>query len=498
VHRSRGRQILASVAALAIVSVLGFLWADSLLPGAYGVVTEGHADHGGVPQTVGGVAGGRGVPVTDVVADPARPSDVVVDLVARRERATLPSGREVDGYTLNGATPGPLIRARQGQLVEVRLLNENVEDGVTLHWHGVDVPGAMDGVAGVTQDAVAPGERFVYRFVADQVGTYWYHSHQMSHEQVRRGLLGMLVVDPPVGDDAAPEHTEVLDVPALVHIYDGHRTVNGVDGSLRVEAPPGNPVRVRVANTDNGPMPVWVSGAPSHVLAVDGTDVNAPPATSDTWVLVTAGGRVDLGVDMPADGSPVRVELGGSAAVILGLGAALDDPPDRTPRPPTRLDLLTYGTPAPTGLDVAAPDRTFAYVIGRRPGFVKGRPGMWWTVNGRLYPDVPTFVVSEGDVVRMRIENRSGDVHPMHLHGHHAVVLSHNDVPATGSPWWVDSLDVADGDTYEIAFVADNPGIWADHCHNLPHAAEGLVAHLVYAGYTTPFHVGGSAGNAPE
>jgi FtsP/CotA-like multicopper oxidase with cupredoxin domain len=82
---------------------------------------------------------------------------------------------------------------------------------------------------------------------------------------------------------------------------------------------------------------------------------------------------------------------------------------------------------------------------------------------------------AEGDVVRMRISNRSGEVHPMHLHGHHAVVLSRNGVAATGSPWWVDSLNVGNGESYEIAFVADNPGIWMDHCHNLPHAAEAGV-----------------------
>jgi FtsP/CotA-like multicopper oxidase with cupredoxin domain len=108
------------------------------------------------------------------------------------------------------------------------------------------------------------------------------------------------------------------------------------------------------------------------------------------------------------------------------------------------------------------------------------------------------FMVAEGDVVRMTLENHSGEAHPMHLHGHHAVVLSRNGVPASGSPWWVDSLDVASGDSYEIAFVADNPGIWMDHCHNLPHAAEGLVAHLAYTGVTTPFRIGGQADNEPE
>lgn len=93
------------------------------------------------------------------------------------------------------------------------------------------------------------------------------------------------------------------------------------------------------------------------------------------------------------------------------------------------------------------------------------------------------FTVAEGDVVRMTLENQSGEIHPMHLHGHHALVLSRNGVCASGSPWWVDSLDIASGDAYEIAFVADNPGIWMDHCHNLPHAAEGLVAHVAYTGF---------------
>jgi FtsP/CotA-like multicopper oxidase with cupredoxin domain len=119
-------------------------------------------------------------------------------------------------------------------------------------------------------------------------------------------------------------------------------------------------------------------------------------------------------------------------------------------------------------------------------------------VNGHKFPDVPMYTVTQGDVVVMRIENGSGDVHPMHLHGHHALVLSRDGVPATGSPWWVDSLNVKNGEEYEIAFLADNPGVWMDHCHNLPHAAEGLVAHLMYAGFSTPFEIGGTARNEPE
>jgi FtsP/CotA-like multicopper oxidase with cupredoxin domain len=144
------------------------------------------------------------------------------------------------------------------------------------------------------------------------------------------------------------------------------------------------------------------------------------------------------------------------------------------------------------------PDRRFEYRIGRSFGLLDGVPGNWWTVNGRQYPDVPMYVVRRGDLVQMTITNESGQSHPMHLHGHHVVVLSRDGVPARGSPWWTDSLDVDNGHSYVVAFRADNPGIWVDHCHNLAHASEGLLVHLMYAGVSSPYLIGGKADNHPE
>jgi len=481
----RVRLAVATGATLLVLGPLGWLWQASLLPQAYSIMSMGYADRGGATGLEHVGHGGRSI--TDLVADRDRKADVSVTLTARKERFRLASGRTVDGYTLNGQSPGPVIQARTGQLVQVRLVNESVPEGVSLHWHGVDVPNAEDGVAGVTQDAVRPGGEHVYRFVADQAGTFWYHSHQASHEQVARGLFGALVVLPPTA--AAP-----VDVVALTHLYSGVRTING-DTGLRVPAAAGTTARVRVINTDNGPMSVWVSGTPFRVVAVDGTDVHEPAAVSDMSVLVTAGGRADLEVVMPSGGAAVRVQVGGPTSVVLGSATA--EPPTVS-QPAKALDLLTYGTPAPLGFDPAAANRTFQYDVGRRPGFVDGKPGLFWTINGHLFPDVPMFMVAEGDIVKMDVSNHSGEVHPMHVHGHHAVVLSRDGVLATGSPWWVDSLNVGDGESYEIAFVADNPGIWVDHCHNLRHAVEGLLAHLTYEGYTTPFVVGGATSNNPE
>ncbi|SDR79042.1 multicopper oxidase family protein [Agrococcus carbonis] len=505
-------RVVGGLVALALAVVVGTAWWSSLRPDTYSALAMGVADIGG-GAVIGGGGHGHGavgdpaspdasaVSVTELTADPMRPADVHVELRARAERVTLPGGDGFDGYTLNGSTPGPEIRARQGQMVEVLLRNESVPGGVTLHWHGIDVPGAMDGVAGVTQDAVAPGEVFTYRFVAEQAGTYWYHSHQVSHEQVHAGLFGAIVIEPAAdGADAGTGEVPPGEAPAaaadavvLLHTYPGtSRTLNGVAGEVRHGAAPGAHVRVRIANTDSTPTAVWAEGG-FRVVAVDGTDVHEPGLVEGRKVRVTAGGRIDLEVVVPATGA-VRVQAPGVSLLVGPDDATAPTPPS----PPEFLDLLDYGTPAPLGFDPERPDRSFAYDIGRAPGFLAGVPGIWWTINGRMGDDVPMFMVREGDVVAMRITNGSGEVHPMHLHGHHVVVLARNGVPASGSPWWVDSLDVDNGESYDVAFVADNPGLWADHCHTLPHAVEGLMTHLMYEGVTTPFLLGAGSGNEPE
>jgi FtsP/CotA-like multicopper oxidase with cupredoxin domain len=504
----RTRLLAATAATLIIIGGLGSLWVASLLPASYtatdmGVMDMGevltaansgadHAGHTGDGTGGNGRGADRGTPndVTAFVEHRPGPPDVSVTLTARLERVTLAPDLSLTAYTLNGATPGPTIRARQGDLVEVKLRNESVPEGTTLHWHGLDVPNAMDGVAGVTQDAVWVGQTYAYRFVADQVGTYWYHSHQVSHEQVLRGLLGAIVIIPSEGI------AEKVDVTALSHTYAGRRTVNGRIGDTLVPAQAGSTARIRLINTDRAIMPAWVSGAPYQLVALDGTEVNAPTQIQNRSMLVPAGGRADLVVEIPTSGQAVRVELGG-AAMIIGPN---DSSAPVTPAPSETVDLLSYGAPtdALRKAQGISPDRSFDYKIGRRPGFLNGRPGVYWTVNGNMFPNVPMFMIAEGDIVRMRISNRSGRSHPMHLHGHHVLVVARDGRQATGSPWWTDSLEVKHGETYEVIFRADNPGIWMDHCHNLLHARQGLVAHLMYQGVTTPFRLGRHTANYPE
>ena len=494
------RLILAIAATVAIVAPLAYLWNASRVPSTYSVMDMGYVDLGGGPGNAAMAhmdMSHDGVSLATLTGPRDGAPDVQLTLTVRRQNFKLATGERIDGYTLNGTSPGPEIDATQGDLVQVTLRNKNVAGGVTLHWHGVDVPNAEDGVAGVTQNAVPVGGKFVYRFVVPDAGTYWYHSHQVSHDQVKGGLFGTFIVAPKQA--AGGTTPRPLDFVAPVHTYSGRRTIAGRTGTQRVTVEPGTPVRIRVINTDNGPLQTWVTGAPFAVIAVDGHDVNKPTPVRDRLLVVPAGGRADLSIAPPADGSVARLDVGGGTALLFGPKGGKS----RASQPPEkRLDMLSYGSPAALPFNPSQPDRRFDYRIGRRIGFEYGKPGFWWSINGHLFPDIPMFRVSEGDIVLMTIANNSGDVHPMHLHGHHAVVLSRNGVKATGSPWWIDSLEVEDNETYVIAFVADNPGIWMDHCHNLDHAANGLIAHLAYTGVAEPFVVGHPVGdgahNEPE
>ena len=136
--------------------------------------------------------------------------------------------------------------------------------------------------------------------------------------------------------------------------------------------------------------------------------------------------------------------------------------------------------------------------MDRRIGFRNGRLGYQWAVNGRTFPSLPTIEVAEGDLVRITYVNRTTADHPMHLHGHHVLVLSRNGRPATGGSWWTDTLNVSPGERYVVAFRAANPGLWMDHCHDLRHAADGFVLHLAYQGIATPYRLGPDTANAPE
>ncbi|QBD74884.1 hypothetical protein EPA93_02290 [Ktedonosporobacter rubrisoli] len=361
----------------------------------------------------------------------------------------------------------------------------------------MDVPNGEDGVAGITQNAVEPGESFTYRFVVkNQAGTYWYHSHQVSSEAVEKGLFGPLIVLPP-NDSFTGK-----DIPIVAHSWltneRSYQEAFGIaDTMKRLIVQPGTPVRLRLINTDSLPITFALSGTPFKVIAIDGTDLNAPTELTGQRLLLAAGGRYDIQFTMP--GTAVSLDWPQKSSKVSFLLSQ-----DATASAPALVNgpvfnPATYGSPSKMPFSLSSHfDKEFALLLDDKVGFYNGQMGYLWPINGKVFPNTPMLMVHEGDLVKMSFVNRSWMDHPMHLHGHHMLVLSYNGRPVTGSPWWVDTLNVAPGESYEVAFRADNPGIWMDHCHNLYHAAAGMILHLGYEGVSSPFEVGHGTINQPE
>jgi len=208
------------------------------------------------------------------------------------------------------------------------------------------------------------------------------------------------------------------------------------------------------------------------------------------------------GARTPAAGAPGRPGRGDAGQPAADRGR--DGPDGRGDAVPIPADAPTfdsahYGTPAPTPFTRASRfDRHFRLILDDGPGFFDGHFGLLPKINGHVFPDTPMLMVRQGDLVTTTIVNRSHNDHPMHLHGHHVLVLSRNGTPVSGSPWWADTVEVLPGEVVQVAFRADNPGIWMDHCHNLQHAAQGMVLHLAYEGVTSPYQVGHATANRPE
>lgn len=489
--------IAASVATLLIYSGMQ----SSLLPGKLDMMA-GKMDFGGGAalahdhgQSQGRSTSTAAVSVTKLTGPATGTPDRQFILTAEHGSVQLDSGKSVeDAWTYNGQLPGPELRMKEGELVEVTLLNRDIEQGVTIHWHGLDVPNAEDGVAGATQDAVMPGEKHVYRFVAEQVGTFWYHSHQNSKEAVSKGLFGPLIVEPrtPLTDGLNK------DITVITHTWHGAGTAIGAsDGMEKMKIAPGTKVRLRLINTDDWIIQKYIlTGTSFKVAAIDGTDLHEPGFLDNTRIELPTGGRTDLTFEMPD--MPVLLSVGDGKKLGILMSP---DGGGEIPKVPstTKFDPLHYGTRAVTPFDANSTfDRQFDMVLDNKLGFFNGTFDQLYTMNGQVFPNTPMFMVREGDLVKVTITNRGMVDHPMHLHGHHVLVLSRNGEPSTGSPWWSDTLGVLPGETYEIAFRADNPGIWMDHCHNLQHAAAGMTMHLSYEGVTTPFAVGSDTHNHPE
>ena len=406
-------------------------------------------------------------------------------------------------WAFNGTVPGTALRVTQGDRVRVTLVN-HLPDPTSIHWHGIRVPDAEDGVAGITQNAVPPGGLHVYEFIANDAGTFWYHSHQDTSGQIPRGLIGALIVEP----RTAAIH-ESRDYTLMIHALPGTFSV-GVNGTanLHLDARPGDTVRLRLINGWPGaePQTPALIGAPYTIAALDGHDLNQPQVLGPERITLGTGQRADLVFTMPAGGS-VRLAgiqglslpwaKAGTAGVTIG-----DGPAPATPSVGSlpRFDLTRYGQSAPDAVaDAGRYDQTRQVVLDFGGPFFYNRSfDMADTFNGQFSPHVTPIRVREGDLVRIRFVNRTDIYHPIHIHGHVFSILAKNGRPISGSPVHEDAVLVGPYETWDVAFKADNPGIWMLHCHILGHAAHGMSMTINYEGISTPFTMGSRSGNIPE
>jgi FtsP/CotA-like multicopper oxidase with cupredoxin domain len=433
----------------------------------------------------------------DVPANMLRPGPARVRMVGDEFPAT-----EVWAY--NGVEPGPVLRVRQGTPFRATVENRLAES-TTIHWHGVRLPNAMDGVPVLTQKPIAPGERFDYAFTPPDAGTFWYHSHGNSLIQMGRGLAGALIVeeaDPLVVDRELLWTIQDWRLTRDAQITPGFNnrmeaamggrvgntvTINGrVPDAVRVRA--GERVRLRLLNAAIARiMALRFEGHRPIIVAIDGQPCtpHEPP-----------GGRILLGPAMRAD---VMLDMQGEPGRSYRV---VDDFYDRLSYTLVRLEydaatpLRPHPSDAPFRLPpnpVPRPDLKTAVVheVHLQGGMMSGMGSMGggmmgmggnaaWAINGHSMTGdgsagmPPLLGIAHGRSCVLDMRNDTAWWHPMHLHGHSFQVLD-RDGAAVPHEIWGDTVLVRPRERVRVGFVADNPGDWMLHCHVMEHQVSGLM-----------------------
>jgi FtsP/CotA-like multicopper oxidase with cupredoxin domain len=232
----------------------------------------------------------------------------VFELTTKAVRWPILDGTTITAFTYNGTVPGPMIRVTEGDQVRIVVKNE-LPDATTVHWHGVEVPNAMDGVPGVTQAPIEPGESFTYEFVAKPAGTFMYHSHFEGDVQVSAGLYAPFIIDPKEPEENPPAVDQTLMI-SESRLRDGQTfapmpmtgmepnffTINGkaFPATEEITVKKGERVRLRLIGIGQFIHPMHLHGIPFKIVATDGHAVpEAAQLTKDT-VTVAPGERYDI------------------------------------------------------------------------------------------------------------------------------------------------------------------------------------------------------------
>jgi multicopper oxidase len=423
-----------------------------------------------------------------------------------------------DAIGYNAMIPGPPLRVRYGQRVRVEYLNQSSLQ-TSVHWHGMMLPNAMDGVAGVTQPPVLQGGRFTYEFAPSPPGTRWYHDHA-GKLAILHGLFGMFIVEDPRDEPADVEYAVVFhDVPDMRSVaaammgtsrapmidpmgspemlqmkpgdkmgdevnYLAH-CINGATyphtTSLKVKV--GDRVRLRILNASaTQTRYVRLAGHRLRVTHADGNPVPQPVEFDALRIGVAE--RYDAWFEVSKPGAWLLQGLSSDPlafqqAMVVYTEGNEKSAPLSSPQWVDGVDYVTYEKLA-GGFQSTVDDSGVAI----RRAFTLGG-GAWgsprWTINSATWPNVPPISANRNDRILVHFKNTTDMDHPMHLHGHRFSIVE-VDGKALAHPLAKDvSLVRANNGTLSWIFDANSfPGRWLLHCHNEIHMMDGMMTEVVY------------------
>ncbi|MGJ8627441.1 MAG: multicopper oxidase family protein [Sulfitobacter sp.] len=374
----------------------------------------------------------------------------------------------------NGSMPGPELRLRRGERVSIDVEN-GLDEGTAVHWHGIRLENRMDGVPMLTQELIEPAQTKTYSFIPPDEGTYWYHSHYISYEQVARGMMGALIVEDETPPDVDHDITVLMsdwqiqeDGSLSEEFSDMHSVAHGgyMGNFARAflsqdQVKTGDRVRFRLINAaTNRIFPVVVSGVSGSVVALDGMALSDPRPLTE--IILAPAQRADLivdifgpvGFDMVTGQGPYRLadltvngtNIDRQADPIV----ALAPPNVPTPAEPTQHLTLT--------------------MMGGAMGGRHGGDNIWSFNNVSDLQADPFGSFKKGETVRITFANDTSFPHGIHLHGHHFYEVDDNGVLGDLR----DTTLVNARESQDIICVFDNSGRWLLHCHMLSHAVGGM------------------------
>jgi FtsP/CotA-like multicopper oxidase with cupredoxin domain len=404
--------------------------------------------------------------------------------------------KDASVWAFNQTVPGPELRLKKGDTLSVDFLNQ-LDEGSSIHWHGIRNINAMDGVAGLTQPEVMPDGQFRYEFRLNDSGTYWYHSHAKTWSQVARGLYGPLIVEDE--SDPAVDHDLVLMIDDWLLANDGTieetsfgslhdwahggrlgnwLTVNG-ESLPTIEVAKNSRIRLRLINAANARIFGLNIPASAFLIAEDGYSV---PVQKSQDIVLAPAQRADFIVDLGDTDLTIAETLNGEKPYPAAIFKVVESNKPLVAKDVLKQPLLEA---PPQSIDVSIPLHMQGGAMGNLSEATYNgqlRPirelaqtyKKAWAFNGAISEHHDHLAkISIGQTVSIEVWNDTRWNHAMHLHGHHFWIQKEDGAFLDGKR---DTYLFQRGEKANLVFVADNPGLWLFHCHMLEHHAAGMGA----------------------